>query len=75
MTDNKKTLKGRAEFNIYGNDFEYIKAMTVEEMAEYIFLNDSNCCYYCIHCGADHTDGYDCREGIQKWLESEVQTV
>ena len=54
-------------------NFDRIKAMSVEEMAEYIFLYDSEYCCYCIYNGADHSNGYDCREGIQKWLESEVE--
>ena len=53
--------------------FKYIKNMNLEEMAEYIFLYDRNCCKYCVYWGVDHADGYDCQEGIQKWLESEVE--
>lgn len=59
--------------SVSNTNFDSIKAMSVEEMAEYIFLNDSEYCCYCIYNGTDHSNGYDCREGVQKWLESEVQ--
>lgn len=52
--------------------FKYIKNMNLEEMAEYIVCNEKPC-LYCVYNRTDHSNGYDCREGVQKWLESEVQ--
>lgn len=67
-------------------NFESIKAMTVEKMAEFIksMVDDSEvhcvACYGCVHYGTHHS--YECDgcpdEGIGldlvKWLESEVDT-
>ena len=48
-------------------NFERIKAMSVEEMAELIDKNyKCRKCYYYGHCNGD------CHGGIKKWLESEV---
>ena len=60
-------------------NFDRIKAMSVEEMAEYICgIQEApcHCCHYqkeTASCGG----GYDtsiCRAGVVKMLESEVQT-
>lgn len=55
-------------------NYERIKAMSVEEIAEYILLSEPSYCHFCVYLGHNHEEtGYDCREGIQKWLESEVE--
>ena len=55
-----------------GNDnFEKIKAMSVEEMAD--FLKDPCCCEYCHAEGVCTSDIQSCRKGLEKWLESEVK--
>lgn len=53
-------------------NYERITTMSVEEMAEYI-VHNINPCAYCVYNGKDHSNGYDCYEGVQKYLESEVQ--
>lgn len=64
-------------------NYEKIKAMTVEELAEWIDKQNSDdrddwsplSCYHCINYGTHHYPK-DCRDcvwlgGIQKWLERE----
>ena len=58
-------------------NFEKIKNMTVEELADYIFYL-GNCTEYCYgHCAYQDdeecpNDGDKaCLEGVRKWLESE----
>lgn len=51
-------------------NYEKIKSMSVEEMAEFMYENClCACCPYCdgglCHC--------DCKDGHKKWLESEVE--
>ena len=54
------------------NNFEKIKAMDIDEMAEYLaYMECDTCCVY-----GDKTDcleGSDCFTGIKQWLESEVR--
>ena len=63
-------------------NFERIKNMTVEEMAEMIFNDANNGYYYCNYCSyqsfyAPHCTAVEiaqsCKKAIAKWLESEVQ--
>ena len=54
------------------NNFEKIKAINIDEMAE--FLLDRACCDSC-KCNLDDNKcmAVGCREGIKQWLESEVR--
>jgi len=54
------------------NNFEKIKSMTIEEMADFL---DDGCSTYCdTYCDYGKTGCYgDCHQGIKKWLESEVE--
>ena len=62
-------------------NFEAIRAMTVEELAEYIFDmgNGREYCYgHCAYQDMDRNDcpndgGKGCLGGIIKWLESEAE--
>ena len=51
-------------------NFERIKGMNVEEMAEFLEFN-GNCgvCLYTTHC-----EGCSCKDGVKLWLESEAVT-
>lgn len=53
-------------------NFERIKNMTVEEMAEFIayYLGCNNCIYDQSICPDDKNA---CLKGTQKWLESEAE--
>ena len=57
------------------NNFEKIKAMDIDEMAE--FFAHSNCewCIYNpkIYDGSCITEDRDCKVGIKQWLESEAR--
>ncbi len=55
-------------------NFDRIKAMSVEEMAELLERN-ANCEKYCVFTedGVCNASGNVCLEGITRWLESEVQ--
>jgi hypothetical protein len=54
-------------------NFEAIKNMTVDEMAFEIICNLKSYCDYCVYDGTTACgDGYNCEEGIEQWLESEV---
>ena len=52
-------------------NFEYIKNMTIEEMAEWLQTHIEECgvCVYSEQCTCPET----CIYGISKWLETEVQ--
>lgn len=52
-------------------NYEMIKQLSVEEMAE--FLRDNDYCDVCIY---DRTPCRErsCKDGIKKWLESEAAT-
>lgn len=54
-------------------NYERIKAMSVEEMAE--LLLDTDCQPYCAYTKNGRCDSYDfpCRNGVVKWLNSEVE--
>lgn len=56
-------------------NYERIKKMSLEEMAEY--LADKGCCNLCSvgqkKCLTFEVD-CECSEAVQEWLESEVQT-
>lgn len=51
-------------------NFEQIKGMNVEEMAE--FLRDYDYCDVCIY-NRTPCRGRSCKDGIKQWLESEVE--
>lgn len=55
-------------------NYEKIKNMSVEEMAEFILNQQhhvlcNDVCSYGLH----KCEGYSCNEGVKQWLESEVQ--
>lgn len=53
------------------NNYERIKAMTLDEMAEFLDRKSNHeCCYhhYNVSC-----IGHDCKDGIKQWLESESE--
>lgn len=56
-------------------NYERIKAMSVEELAE-LLNNHNDPCKFCVRCDEDYCrseeSGY-CEEHIKKWLESEVE--
>ena len=62
-------------------NYEKIKNMSVEDMAEYILYlgNGTEYCYgHCIHqndksCSCFFADEKYCIHGVTKWLESEVE--
>lgn len=49
-------------------NFERIKAMSLDEMAEVMAKEG---CFYCEYATIDDCGGW-CKEGFRKWLESEV---
>jgi hypothetical protein len=58
------------------NNYEKIKQMTVEEMAENIKCNALNECKCCIHsdtCLATEYQRKRCLDGIKQWLLQEVE--
>lgn len=58
------------------NNYEKIKQMTVEEIAENIKCNALNECKFCIHsdtCLATEYQRKRCLEGIKQWLLQEVE--
>ena len=54
------------------NNFEKIKSMSVDEMAEFIKCGD---CYYCPArwCEDDELNDESCTKKLKQWLESEVE--
>lgn len=52
-------------------NFEKIKQMSVEELAEWL-QDDINGCFCCIY-GRDFTCPNTCISGISEWLEREVE--
>ena len=50
------------------NNYERIKNMTIDELAEFLCNNE---CEQCAYKGFDC--GYDCFIGVKQWLESEVE--
>ena len=54
-------------------NYEKIKAMSVEEMAEFCdSCSCKRCIYYKEH-ELNFCDEYECIDGITQWLESEVE--
>lgn len=51
-------------------NFEKFKEMTIDEVASYI-VDFGDCCDYCAY--DIYTCANDCKYGIKKWLESEVE--
>ena len=55
------------------NNYEKIKNMTLDEMAEFLDRKSNHeCCYHhyngsCI--------GHDCIDGVKQWLESESNNI
>lgn len=55
------------------NNFEKIKAMSIEEMAKYLTKITAEYCEYCpLQKICDEQDIY-CREAIKQWLEAESE--
>lgn len=57
--------------------FERIKQMSINEIAEFLFVHQfakcSNCDYYGKQCSGRYFDDKSCTMGIKHWLESEVE--
>jgi hypothetical protein len=58
-------------------NYDRIKNMSVEEMAQIIYDINENCTDFCAltkngHCNTFEYGEYPCTTGIKKWLESEV---
>lgn len=53
------------------NNYEKIKQMTVEEMAEFLFNNAA--CGFCIYEFDECNEAIGCVEGIKQWLLQEVE--
>lgn len=53
--------------------YEKIKAMSIEEMAELLDFGECNCCVYYNKHGVSSCGAHECIEGVMKWLESEVE--
>lgn len=49
-------------------NYEKIKSMSAEEMAEFMYKFQSDICAYCGSCESD----FKCWHGFKKWLESEA---
>ena len=52
------------------NNFEKIKAMSIDEMAK---LLGANSCNYCVYQQVNCDDIKQCKDGIKQWLESESE--
>ena len=55
--------------------YDYIRNMSIEEMATQIYIDAHNMCKYCVY-----REGWDCSSplhtcvnGIKQWLESEAE--
>lgn len=57
-------------------NFERIKQMSINEIAEFLFVHQfskcSNCDYYRKQCRGEYFDDKSCTMGIKHWLESEA---
>ena len=54
-------------------NYEKIKAMSVEELADLLDYGECHCCaYYKTNSPVDCLDCV-CKDGVKKWLESEVE--
>lgn len=54
-------------------NFERIKAMSVEELAEFLESAIDEECWCCAY-KHKHCHNIDCKTGYIEWLESEVET-
>ena len=58
-------------------NFEKIKKMSIEEMAQFLFVHEFSKCYDCgyyqMHCSGKYFDDICCSMGIKHWLESEAE--
>lgn len=54
-------------------NYEKIKAMSVEEMANLLDYGECHCCIYYNENGPSRCDMHECIEGVIKWLESEAE--
>lgn len=58
-------------------NFEKIKQMSINEIAEFLFVHQfskcSNCDYYKKQCSGKYFDDKSCTMGIKYWLESEAE--
>lgn len=52
-------------------NYEKIKNMSIDEMAD--FIDNDNCCACCIYAYKGCSLSKDCRNGIRQWLESEAE--
>lgn len=58
------------------NNFEKIKAMDIDEMAEFLRAVTTTYCEYCpfqYDCDKDEYQDLDCTGFLKQWLESEVR--
>ena len=60
-------------------NFEKIRQMSVEELAEFLFMHQfskcSNCDYYRKQCSGEYFDGKICTMGIKHYLETEGKAL
>lgn len=64
-------------FNARPTQFDRIKDMSIDELADLLARRKFSCMSFCKQCDAcnQHTFCYPfCVQGIKKWLESEVQS-
>lgn len=58
-------------------NFERIKAMSVDEMADFINHETDGICSCCVRFGKSEEKCYnipgECKRGIKNWLESEAE--
>lgn len=58
-------------------NFEKIKQMSLNEVAEFLFIHQfskcSDCGYYAKQCSGVYFDNKSCTAGIKLWLESVVE--
>lgn len=52
-------------------NFEKIKQMDLEQMANFLSCISDNSCNYCTLFGNDYC-GYNCHNGVKSWLETDV---
>lgn len=58
-------------------NFEKIKQMSIDEMAQFLFVHQfskcNDCGYYQKQCSGKYFDDKSCTMGIKHWLESEAE--
>lgn len=55
------------------NNFEKIKSLTLDEMAEWLYeFNDYSLIHYCYGCGQDNNE-LGCKEYFKQWLQQESE--